>query len=61
MRWTEQVACIEENRNAYRILVRKPKVKRPLVHGRKHVKMIPKEMASKGKDGIHMAQEMHQW
>jgi hypothetical protein len=30
-------------------------------HGRKHVKMIPKEMASKDKDGIHMAQEMHQW
>jgi hypothetical protein len=31
MRWPEQVACIEENKNAYRILVGNPKVKRPLV------------------------------
>jgi len=31
MRWPKQVACIEENRNAYRILVGKPEGNRPLV------------------------------
>jgi hypothetical protein len=31
MRVPEQVACTEEERNAYKILVAKPEVKRPLV------------------------------
>jgi hypothetical protein len=30
MRWAGHVACMEEKRNAYRILVGKPEEKRPL-------------------------------
>jgi hypothetical protein len=30
MRWVEHVACMEEIRNVYKILVRKPEGKRPL-------------------------------
>jgi hypothetical protein len=30
MRWEEQVACMGEGRNVYRILVGKPEGKRPL-------------------------------
>jgi hypothetical protein len=30
MRWARHVACIGEERKAYRILVEKPKRKRPL-------------------------------
>jgi len=30
MRWAGHVACMEEMRNAYNILVGKPEVKRPL-------------------------------
>jgi hypothetical protein len=30
MRWARHVACIEEKRNAYRVLVRKPEGMRPL-------------------------------
>jgi hypothetical protein len=30
MRWTGHVACMGESRNAFRILVGKPEVKRPL-------------------------------
>jgi len=31
MRWPKQVAHIEENRNAYRILIGKPEGNKPLV------------------------------
>jgi len=30
MRWAEEVECIEEKRNSYWVLVRKPVARRPL-------------------------------
>jgi transcription termination factor 2 len=65
MRWAGHVARMEETRNAYRILVRKPKGKRPL--GRpKHrwvddIKMDFREIGWDGMDWIELAQDRDQW
>jgi len=64
MKWPKQVACIEENRNAYNIMVGKPEGNRLLVQlgmDGNMLKMILKETGSKGMDRIHRAQDTDQW
>jgi hypothetical protein len=60
MRWAGHVACIGENRNAYRAWVGKPEKKRPLGrsrHGRENnVKMGVKETGWEAMSWIDMAQ-----
>jgi hypothetical protein len=57
------VASMREMRNAYRILVRKPKVKKVL--GKycrwKDIKIELKEIACENMDRIHLAQNTDQW
>jgi hypothetical protein len=65
LRWTGCVARIGEKRNAYRILVGKPKGKRPLGRQRRSrvdsVKMDRREIGWGGMDWIDLAQDMDQW
>jgi hypothetical protein len=44
MRWAERVARVREKRNVYRVLVRKPGGKRPLVKPRGRWKKILKQI-----------------
>jgi hypothetical protein len=54
-----------ETRNAYRILVGKPQVKRPLGRPRcrwvANIKMDLREIGWNGMDWIDVAQDMDQW
>jgi len=65
MRWAGHVACMEEGRGVYRVLVGRTKGKRPL--GRpKHrwednIKMDLREIWINGVNWIHLAQDRVQW
>jgi hypothetical protein len=65
MRWAVYVACMGEGKGVYRILVGRPKDKRPL--GRlKHrwednIKMNFKEIGMDGANWIQLAQDRVQW
>jgi hypothetical protein len=65
MRWAGHVARMGEKRNAYRILVGKPKGKRPLGRPRRrwvdNIKMDLKEMRWDGIDWIDLAQDRDRW
>jgi hypothetical protein len=57
--------CIGEKRNAFRLLVGKPAVRKRFgkLRGRRedYVKMVLKEMASESVDGTHLDQDRHKW
>jgi hypothetical protein len=65
MRWAGHVARMGVTRNAYRILVRKAEVKRPLRRPRcRWVDNIKMDLREIGWDGIHcieLAQDRSQW
>jgi hypothetical protein len=65
MRWGGHVARMGEKRNAYRILVGKPKGKRPLVRPRRrwvdNIKVDLREIERNGMDWIDVAQDRDQW
>jgi hypothetical protein len=65
MRLAGQVAQMEEKRNAYRILVRKPDGKRPPGRARcwgvDNIKMDLREIGWDGMDWIDLAQDRGQW
>jgi hypothetical protein len=56
---------VEENRNAYRILVGKPEQKRPLERARRrwvdNIKMDLREIGWDGVDWVDMAQDRDWW
>jgi hypothetical protein len=64
MRWAGHVARMGEKRNAYRILVGKPEVKRPLGRPRRrwvdNIKMDLRETGWDGMDWIDLAQDRNQ-
>jgi hypothetical protein len=62
--WAGHVACMEEMRNAYKILVVNPEGKRPL--GRpgnrlEDIRMDLRERGLEGVDWIHLAHDRDQW
>jgi hypothetical protein len=61
MRWAAHMAGMGEKRNAYRILVRKPKRQRPLedlgIGGRIILKWILRDMGWGGVDWIDIAKD----
>jgi hypothetical protein len=65
MRWAGHVARMGETRDAYRILVGKPKGKRPLGRPRRrwvnNIKMDFREIGWDGMDLIELAQDRDQW
>jgi hypothetical protein len=65
MRWAEHVARMGEKRNTCRILVGKPKGKRPLGRPRcrweENIKIDLREIVWGGMDWIDLAQDRDQW
>jgi hypothetical protein len=65
MRWAGHVARMGEKRNACRILVEKPQVKRPLGRPRRrwvdNIKMDLREIGWDGMDYIDVVQDRDQW
>jgi hypothetical protein len=62
MRWVGHVARMGHKRNAYRILVGKPKGKRPLVRPRRRwVGNIKTDLRENGMVWIDVAQDRDQW
>jgi hypothetical protein len=65
MRWVGHVACMGEQRGAYRILVGRHEGRRPLGRPRHrwkdNTKMDLQEVGWKGVDWIDMAQDRHRW
>jgi hypothetical protein len=65
IRWTEHVARMGERSNAYRILVGRSEVKRPLVRPRRrwveNIKIDLREIGWDGMDWIDLAQDRDQW
>jgi hypothetical protein len=65
MRWAGHVARMEENRNAYRLLVGRPEGKRPLGRPRRRwVDNIGMDLGDVGwgdVDGIGLAQDRNRW
>jgi hypothetical protein len=61
MRWAGLVAPVEEKRNAYRILVGKPKGTRPLGRPRRRWEDDIKIYLRDGVDWIVLAQDRDQW
>jgi hypothetical protein len=63
MKWVNHVARM--GRNVHRVLVRKPKGKRPLDKSRNRwkndIKMYLKEVRWEGVDWINLAQDRHNW
>jgi hypothetical protein len=59
LRWVEHVACMREGRNVYRVLVGKPKGKRPLenqgIHGRMGSKWALGLLVGGSVEWIHLA------
>jgi hypothetical protein len=65
MRWAGHVACMGECRNLCRVLVGKPKGKRPLGRPRRRwedgIKMDLEEIGWGGVQWIHLAQDRGRW
>jgi hypothetical protein len=65
MGWAGHAARMGERRNAYRILVGKPKGRRPLGRPRRrwvdNIKMDLREVGGDGRDWIDLAQDRDQW
>jgi hypothetical protein len=65
MRWAGHVACMEEVRGAYNILVGKPEGRRPLGRPRHrwedNIKMDLTETGSGDVDWFHLAQDRDRW
>jgi hypothetical protein len=65
MRWAGHVACMGEWRGAYRVLVGRPKGKRPLGRPRHrredNIKMDLREIGIDGANWIQLAQDRVQW
>jgi hypothetical protein len=65
MRWAGHVARMGEKRNVYRLLVRKPKGKRPLGRPRRrwidNIKMELLEIGVSVVDWIGLAQDRYRW
>jgi hypothetical protein len=65
MRWVGHVACIWEGRGVYRVLVGRPKGKRPLGRPRHrwedNIKMDLREIGINGANWIWLAQNRVQW
>ena len=59
MRWAGHVACLEESRGGYRVLLGEPEGKRPLEklkhRWEDHIKMDLQEAGSEGMDWIDVA------
>jgi hypothetical protein len=65
MRWSGHVACIEEGRGPYRVLVRKPERKiplwRPRLRWEDNIKMDLQEVGCGSMDWIELAQDGDRW
>ena len=65
MRWAGHVARMEQSRNAYRVLVGKPKGKRPLGRQRHrwedNIKMDLREVGCDPGEWIDLAEDRDQW
>ena len=65
VRWAEHVARTVERRGAYRVLVRKPKGKRPLGRPRRrsedNIKMHLREVGCGVMDWMELAQDRDRW
>jgi hypothetical protein len=65
MKWAGHVARIGEKRNAYRLLVVKPEVKRPLGRSRSrwmdNIRMDLEEVGWGDVDWIGLAQDRNRW
>jgi hypothetical protein len=65
MRWEGHIVRIGEEKNAYRILVRKPEGRRPLGRPRGrcvgNIKIYLREIGCDGMDWIDLAQERDYW
>jgi hypothetical protein len=65
MRWAGYVACMGEERGVYRVLVGRPKGKRPLGKPRHrwedNIKMDLREIGIEGVNWIQLAQDRVQW
>jgi hypothetical protein len=65
LRWAGNVARMGEERGVYRVLVGKPKGKRPLGRPRRrwedNIKMDLQEVEFRGKDWIDLAQNRDRW
>jgi len=64
VRWAEHVACTDERRGLYKILVRRPQEKRPLRRARirlDNIKMDVQEVGCGGMDWIDVAQDRDRW
>jgi hypothetical protein len=65
MRWVGHVACMGEERKLYKVLVGKPKEKRPLGRLRHSwvdgIKKDLREIGWSGVQWIHLAQDRNRW
>ncbi|KAJ4440916.1 hypothetical protein ANN_10764 [Periplaneta americana] len=65
LRWAGHVARMGESRNAYRVLVGRPEVKRPLGRPRRrwedNIKMDLREVGYDDRDWINLAQDRDHW
>jgi hypothetical protein len=65
MRWVGHVAHMEEEKNVYRVLVGRPKGRRPLVRPRRkwedNLKLDLREIGIDGANWIQLAQDRVQW
>jgi hypothetical protein len=65
MRWAGHVACMEEGRSIYSVLVGRPKDERPLGRPRHrwedNIKMDLREIGINGANWIQLAQDGVQW
>jgi hypothetical protein len=65
MRWVGHVARMEEGRDVYRVLVRRPESKRPLGRPRRrwedNIKMDLREIGIDWANWFHLAQDRVQW
>jgi hypothetical protein len=65
MRWVGHVACRGEGRGVYRVLVRRPKGKRPVGRPRcrweDNIKLDFREIEINGANWVQLAQDRVQW